>query len=78
MHHPFYVAKGGLIELIHNPVFPNRHHVKEHWGRNMFRTNKLFQIDELRERLSNVKFLHSNAPLYCLSFNDRSKNFEKN
>ena len=33
IHHPFYAAMCGLIGLIHNPVFPNLHHVKEHWSR---------------------------------------------
>ena len=78
IYHPFYVAMGGLIGLIHNLVFSNWHHVKEHWGRGMFQTNKLYQIYELRDWLLKVKFSHRNAQLYCLGSNGRSKFFEKN
>ena len=41
--YPFNVAMGGLIGLIHNPVFPNWQHVKKHLDWGMFQTNKLYR-----------------------------------
>ena len=67
IHHLFYFVRGGLIGVIHNPilsnVFPNWHHAKEHWVKGTLESkfdiisDKLYRIYELRDMLSEAKFL---------------------